>query len=171
MEVAGQMISLTSVQSMWWQEIASTVCRKRTTVSLISAIGTVIFTITPTCQRHTRTIQTSKVRRWTRCNQSSYTKMSQTYIYTYTRTHTHIHKAYIYSRHLIIHVNLYTELKLHFKSGCNVHVLLWVTLFKNKYVYIKQNNITLVRNYICMETTGDPKFKCQPLALQLQHIC
>lgn len=80
--------------SKWWQEIASTVCRKRTTVSLISAIGTVIFTITPTCQRHTRTIQTSKVRRRTRCNQTSYTKMLQTCIHTHTLTYTkHIYTA------------------------------------------------------------------------------
>lgn len=91
-----------SDDSKWWQEIASTVCRKRTTVSLISAIGTVIFTITPTCQRHTRTIQTSKVRRRTRCNQTSYTKTLQTYIYTHTLSHTQSIYIHIYSKHLII---------------------------------------------------------------------
>jgi len=111
---------------------ASTVCRERTTVSLVSAIGTVIFTVTPTCQRHTRTIQTSKVRCRTRCNQTSYTKTSQTYVYTHTLSHTQ--SIYIYSKHLII--QHYVQ-ALVFNVVVKFMLLLYVTLSKNKYVCTK----------------------------------
>lgn len=108
---------------------------KRTTVLLISAIGTIFFTITPTCQWHTRTIQTSKVRGWTRCNQSSY--MDRRHRHIYTHTHTHIQKAYVQQ----ILVNSCGKWNLQF--GCIIHVSLCNSLSTNIDTHTMQDRLYL----------------------------